>query len=198
MDLGFALGGGVRLDGFLIGGDGHLAVLDAFQITVVEIWANGRQDVFDAPAAVLAGVIVIVTSNGQEINDALNDGAQLISEIGEGDRFFADHGFLKAGVVDEDGAGIAAGFYQGLGKGAPRVIPTEVEEGFMLQRAIRVQCVHAELEGDLLEGAGTFPDGNRRVTGLKVEEVVLVNCHLMEMKSTKWETVYLLINFQEM
>ena len=74
MDLGFALGSGVRLYGFLIGGDGHLAVLDAFQITVVEIRADGGQDVFNAPAAVLAGVVVIVTSNGQKVDDALNDG----------------------------------------------------------------------------------------------------------------------------
>ena len=52
VDLGFTFWSGVWADGFLIGFDGHVAVLDAIKIAVVEVRADGWEHCFDAPTAV--------------------------------------------------------------------------------------------------------------------------------------------------
>ena len=41
VDLGFAFWAGFRVDSFLVGGDGHVAVLDAFEVAIGEIRADG-------------------------------------------------------------------------------------------------------------------------------------------------------------
>ena len=87
----------------MLGGE---AVLDSFEVAVVEVGGDGGEDGFDAPAAVLAGVVVVFAGDGEEVFDAVED-------VGEADRFDGEGGdevfensFLEGGVVGEDGAGV--------------------------------------------------------------------------------------------
>jgi len=65
VDFSFAFWCGVRVDGFLVGLDGHVSILNSIKIAVVEVWADGGEDGLDTPTAVLAGVIVVVSGNGE-------------------------------------------------------------------------------------------------------------------------------------
>jgi len=69
----FTLRRGNRRDGFLVGFDGHAAVLDAFEVVVGEIRADGGEHGLDAPASVLAWVVVAISGDGKEIHDPVVD-----------------------------------------------------------------------------------------------------------------------------
>ncbi len=111
-DLLFALGCCLRVDCFLICGDCHAAILDTVETAVGEIRAKGGQHSFDAPASVLAGVVVAVAGDGEQVDDALDDGLQGWGEFGEACGEVAHHAALEAGTVGEDGTLFSAEIHQ--------------------------------------------------------------------------------------
>ena len=49
VDLGFALWGGVRVDCFLVGSDGHHSILDAVKVAVGEVRADSGEHGLNTP-----------------------------------------------------------------------------------------------------------------------------------------------------
>ena len=98
-------------------------MLDAFKRVVAQVWAERGQYGLDAPASLLARVEVVVARDGQQIDHARIQGQEWLDQAREAFGQFADTGSFKAGVVNKDGATLAAGGNQGLGKCPRGVCP---------------------------------------------------------------------------
>ncbi len=61
----------------------HVAVLDSVELVVGEIRADGGEDVFEAPASLLAGVVVAVFDDGMQIDNQRVDGFERWGGIGK-------------------------------------------------------------------------------------------------------------------
>ena len=115
-DLGLAGGAGLGGQGFEKDLHRHATILNPLQVGIVEIRAERGQYGLDTPAAALAGVVVMIAGNGQEIHHTLIQCQQLRGQAREAFGEFADTGGFEAGVVDKDGAALAAGGEQRFGK----------------------------------------------------------------------------------
>ena len=100
-ELFFALCGGFRGHGFLIGQLRHVAVLHAVEVIVAKFRAKGWQDGFDAPASMLAWVVVVAAGDRQQVHQSGGDGEELWSEVGGGIGKVSNDAGLKARVVGE-------------------------------------------------------------------------------------------------
>src|SRR5690606_12156427 len=87
------------------------------------------------------------------------------------DRQLPDTGFLKSGVVDDDGAALSTRCNQCLGKCFGWVLSGEIEKRLLIKLPRAFQVMHTELEGDLLIGARALPDRHTKLNGLKVHKV---------------------------
>jgi len=154
----------------VVGGDGHGSVLNAGELVVGEAGDGGGEEVFQAPASLLAGVVVAVPGDGEEIDDAADDGLERGGEVGEADSEVGHDPPLEASVINENGAAGAALSEEGFGKGEGGIPSGEVEKGGVVEVAIFREVVEAELKGDGLVGPAALPDGNGEGGGLEIKE----------------------------
>ena len=98
-------------------------MLDAFKRVVAQVWAERGQYGLDAPASLLARVVVVVARDGQQIDHARIQGQEWLGQAREAFGQFADTGSFKAGVVNEDRAALTAGSKQCFSKRLRRVFP---------------------------------------------------------------------------
>ena len=76
----------------------------------------------------LARVIVVVSCDREQVDNAFADGEEADAQFGIAFRLFMDDATFKGGVVDKDRADFAAGIDQGLRKMTGRIITREVEK----------------------------------------------------------------------
>ena len=112
VDFLFPLRGGVEGDGFFVALDRHAAVLDSFELIVGQVRDGGGEDGFEAPASLLAGVIVTVSSDRPEIDHSSEECFQGCREVGEAGGEISQHTFFKTCIVSKDRALGSAEFDQ--------------------------------------------------------------------------------------
>ena len=116
-------------------------------------------------------MVVVLTGNGQEVDDAFVQGKQRFGETRKACGQITDAGSFKAGVVNEDRAALTAGSKQCFSKRLRRVFPGKVDKGLLFKLAGARQAMHAELKGNLLVGARAFPDRHGELDSLEIHEV---------------------------
>lgn len=114
----------------------HAAVLHAVQSAVAQVWAQGRQHGLDAPAALLAGMVIVLARDGQQIHHTLVQ----CSGAGPGRqsaRQFTDAVVYETRRCTQTRGLDFAGRNQILGKRAARVVARQIEN------AVWVACPSA-------------------------------------------------------
>lgn len=74
LDLGFALGWAGLINRFLEGFHRHPTILDTSQLVVADARRNRRQHLLDAPASLLAGVVIAHLGDIEKIENPIVDG----------------------------------------------------------------------------------------------------------------------------
>ena len=109
-----------------------MAVLYPIEFAVAEVRADGGEDSFQAPAAVLAGMIVEVAGNREEVFNSVMDSNQgfFIARkvVGES----PDDAALEGGVVGKDRAALAAVLDKSLRELFSRIVSAEFKEVVMM------------------------------------------------------------------
>ena len=108
---------GTALNDQYAGLDPWAAFLDAIEVTVVEIGAHRWEYRLDAPATLLARVVVMLTRHRQQINHTLVQRNEGPRQAWKTLRQITDPSHLKTCVVDKYGTTLAACTDQCLSKG---------------------------------------------------------------------------------
>ena len=96
---------------------GHATILDTVEVAVAQVRAQRWEYRLDAPASLLAWVVVVLTRHRQQIHNTLVQRQEGIGQAWKTLRQIADPGRLKASVVDKDGTKLTARTDQCFSKG---------------------------------------------------------------------------------
>ena len=101
-------GPGRRVDRLAIGLDRHAAVLDAVELRMIQVGRHRGKHGFEAPAAFLGGMVVVLFRNRAEIDEAIDDRPQGPPELGEALSQAVEAKRLERRMVGIDRSAVAA------------------------------------------------------------------------------------------
>lgn len=171
LDLLPAFRGRRRMDRFVEHLHGIPAVLHPAQLLVRQLGHRRWQDLLDAPASLLAWVVIAASGHRQQVDHSRVDRLERTRQIGEAAGQLFDAGPLEGGVVDEHRAGVAAVGDQGVSQWFRRIVAGKIKEGNMAKLPFRRKRVQAELEDDLLKGTCPLPIWHGELHAFKIQEV---------------------------
>lgn len=118
----------------------------------------------------LAGMVVAVPRDGQQVHDPFDDCLQTRGVFRESSGKFPHYPAIEPGIVGEDGSFIAAFCNQRFRASTGRILAREIEETVVGESPLTVEDMQAELKRQLLVGSCPSPDRHGKHGGFEIEE----------------------------
>lgn len=162
------LRGYLWIEGFEKGGSGRTTVADGAISVGTGSW-DRRQNRLDRPAALLVTMVPVIARHRQQVDHALCDRHQPISEVRTVIGQPRNTGPLKTCIEGNYGTGLGDVGNELLDAGAAWIVAAKTEKLAMVDRTGAIFDVKGELEGHLFPRLGAEPTRHRESDCLEIE-----------------------------